>query len=144
MWPLRIAIVLPVRGPAGLAHVLEHLVELDAATLAHNPSIPPLYATGVRYERESRLARSGRDVAGIDPRSGDVEERFNHLARVLEIGAGDCDDLACWRAAELRVRHGIMARAIPVAVSSGYHVVVQYPDGTIEDPSLKLGMMEAQ
>lgn len=142
MWPLRAAIVIPVRGPAGLAFVLEHLVALNAATLTHSPRIPAIYQSGVRYARESDLARTGRDVAGIDPRSGEVEERFNHLSRVLEIGAGDCDDLACWRAAELRVRHGIAAQAVPYRTRGGsYHVVVRYPDGTIEDPSIILGMV---
>lgn len=132
---------MPVRGPAGLAHVLEHLVQLNAATLTHQPLLPSLYASGVRYARESDLARRGLDVAGIDPRTGEVEERFNHLSRVIEVGAGDCDDLACWRAAELRVRHGIHASAVPYRTRSGsYHVIVRYPDGRTEDPSIILGM----
>lgn len=145
LWPLRIAVVVPVRGPAGLAAVLEGLVQLDAVTLAANPHVPRLYGSGVRYAREARLARDGRDVAGIDPRTGDREERFNHLSRVLEIGAGDCDDLACWLAAERRVRDGIAAVAVPVPMRGGsYHVVVRWPDGTVEDPSAELGMLKGE
>lgn len=139
-WPLRAAIVLPLRGPAGLQLALDVLTHLDALTLAHNPMVPSLYASGVRYARESRLMGEGREVAALDPISGTTEERFNHLSRVLEIGAGDCDDLACWRAAELQVRAGIPARATPVRSDSGWHVVVTLPDGTTEDPSAILGM----
>ena len=139
-WPLRAAIVLPLRGPAGLQLALDVLTHLDALTLANNPNIPPLYASGVRYARESRLIGEGREVPALDPVSGTVEERFNHLSRVLEIGAGDCDDLACWRAAELQVRAGIPARAVPVRSDTGWHVVVRLPDGSIDDPSARLGM----
>lgn len=141
LWPLRVALVMPVRGPDGLALVLDWLTQLDELTLRHNPRIPRLYESGVRYARESRLALEGRDVAGVDPRSGTVEERFNHLSRVLEVGAGDCDDLACWLAAERRVRDGIHARAVPVQAGRGYHVIVAHPDGRIEDPSAELGML---
>lgn len=143
-WPLRAAIVLPLRGPAGLQLALDVLTDLNALTLAHNDRIPPIYASGVRYARESALMGDGLEVAALDPRSGTVEERFSHLARVLEIGAGDCDDLASWRAAELRVRHGIDARATPVPSDGGYHVVVRYPDGRIEDPSAILGMFTVE
>lgn len=57
----------------------------------------------------------------------------------------NCEDLACWRAAELRVRYGIAA--IPIftckpRANGGYlyHITVQLPDGRIEDPSRRLGM----
>lgn len=145
VWPLRAAIVLPIRGPAGLQLVLEVLTQLNELTLAHNPQVPRLYQSGVRYARESRLMREGREVPALDPVSGTTEERFNHLSRVLEIGAGDCDDLACWLAAERRVRDGIAARAVPVRTARGtFHVVVQWPDGTREDPSAELGMLTVE
>ncbi len=56
----------------------------------------------------------------------------------------NCEDLACWRAAELRVR-GIRARAFFTRDrrSDGttlYHIMVKLPDGRIEDPSRQLGM----
>lgn len=145
VWPLRAAIVLPIRGPAGLQLVLEVLTQLNELTLSHNPQVPRLYQSGVRYARESRLMREGREVPALDPVSGTTEERFNHLSRVLEIGAGDCDDLACWLAAERRVRDGIAARAVPVRTARGaFHVVVMWPDGTREDPSAELGMLTVE
>jgi hypothetical protein len=57
----------------------------------------------------------------------------------------NCEDIACWRAAELDVRHRISAR--PIALEQKrpdggmlYHIVVRYPNGQIEDPSKILGM----
>lgn len=57
----------------------------------------------------------------------------------------NCEDLACWRVAELNVRQGIAA--VPIfgfrTLSNGdvvYHIRVQYPNGQIEDPSRLLGM----
>ena len=57
----------------------------------------------------------------------------------------NCEDLACWRAAELRVRYGIAAEPTfiwKVRPGGGYlyHIQVLYPDGRIEDPSRRLGM----
>ena len=59
-------------------------------------------------------------------------------------GTGDCKDIVCWRVASLRAQ-GILAR--PVALSQGerggqpfIHVVVQHPNGKIEDPSILFGM----
>lgn len=142
IWPLRAAVVVPIRGPQGLQLVLDVLTQLDALTLEHNAAIPRLYSSGVRYSRESRMMGDLLEVAAVDPRTGTVEERFNHLTRVLELGAGDCDDLACWRAAELQVRDGINARAVPLEQpGGGYHVVVRYPNGRAEDPSARLGML---
>lgn len=61
----------------------------------------------------------------------------------------NCEDLACWRAAELTVRGGVKAtptfRFKPRANGSMlYHIVVLLPDGSIEDPSKKLGMGRGQ
>lgn len=55
-------------------------------------------------------------------------------------GYGDCEDLAAARVAELRVKAGI--KAVPWLKKKGkiWHVLVRYPDGTLEDPSRKLGM----
>lgn len=59
-------------------------------------------------------------------------------------GKGDCEDMACDLAAEYQLR-GIPARArlqLEDKTPTGnlYHVVVQMPDGSIRDPSAKLGM----
>jgi len=51
--------------------------------------------------------------------------------------------LACWRAAELR-QHGERARVLVKQVKPRlFHVVVLRQDGTIEDPSKRLGMKGA-
>lgn len=93
--------------------------------------VPPLYRSGVRYERE--------------PWQGTIEE-FATIPIVLERKWGDCDDLAAWRAAELAARSREAARAIvieaPGSKRSGrkYHCVVARSSGYIEDPSFHLGM----
>lgn len=90
--------------------------------------VPQLYAAGVRYRRERRPERGGR------------VERFATIPTVLRTGWGDCEDLAAWRVAELRMG-GI--RAIPWIIrphARVYHVQVRHPSGAVEDPSRKLGM----
>lgn len=70
------------------------------------------------------------------------EEHFDHAAKVLQRGWGDCDDLAPWHAASLRVT-GEDPGATAVVRRSGptrWHAVVQRSDGTIEDPSREAGM----
>lgn len=57
----------------------------------------------------------------------------------------NCEDLACWRAAELRVRFGVQATPtftykVRANGSYLYHITVRLPDGRIEDPSRRLGM----
>ncbi len=62
-----------------------------------------------------------------------------------DVITSNCEDLACWRAAELRVREGILAEPTfiwKLRPNGGYlyHILVRYPDGRIEDPSRTLGM----
>ena len=50
------------------------------------------------------------------------------------MGFGDCEDLACWLAAELDVRYGIAARPdfTKQTLADGrvlYHIIVRLPDG---------------
>lgn len=76
---------------------------------------------------------------------GCIEVEGNHNF-ILADGtvASNCDNVASWRAAELR-ELGI--RAQPYITwrrrpdgGMTYHVIVRWPDGTAEDPSLLLGM----
>lgn len=72
-------------------------------------------------------------------------ERFDHAKRVLARGWGDCDDLAPWRSASLRVT-GEDPGARAVVVRSGpnrWHAIVQRSDGSLEDPSRTAGMPHA-
>lgn len=109
---------------ATLAALLEGFVRLNVWLLANHSQLPPLYGAGVRYEREA-----GTEIWKPAPRV--FSDRF-----------GDCEDLAAWRAAELRLA-GEDARAIATRLHSGsrvWHAVVQRANGDIEDPSLALGM----
>lgn len=115
-----------------LGHLLVALVGIDCDYLIAHPEVPELYdpRLGVRYTMA--YERAG--------------EEFADVPTVLRRRAGDCDDLACFRVAELRVRHRILARPYfvhryePGSRRPVYHVMVELPDGTIEDPSRRLGM----
>lgn len=104
--------------------------------------VPPLYASRVRY-------RPRRP----DPRTPGSADRWLDMPEVRRLGHGDSEDLAAWRAAELRV-HGVDAEPVvgwewtpPAGAGRSpsargrwvTHAVVRYPDGRIEDPSARLG-----
>lgn len=115
---------------AWLRPMLDALTEVNRVYLRARPETPLLYAAGVRYKRDP----SGR-------------ENWRDIPQVRCDGVGDCKKLAAWRAAELQERFGVQAIALPVMQESHpgsdvllVHVVVQFPDGTTEDPSRILGM----
>ena len=104
------------------------LMYVDMKYLQAHPEVPGIYESGVRYEEEPP-----------------GQEDWQDIPTCLRMRVGDCEDLACWRAAEYRVRHGIMA--VPVFTCKRkpnggylYHITVRLPDGRIEDPSRRLGM----
>jgi hypothetical protein len=110
-----------------ISRLLGSLTAINADYLAENPQFPLMYFSGVKY-RHDKDADYWRDAA-----------------RIREIGFGDCDNLSCWRAAELQVRFNI--NAIPVFMhrvkpdgTDLFHIVVQYPNLIVEDPSVALGM----
>lgn len=114
-----------------LRFLLEGLTRANQLYLDEHPNTPPLYASGVRYQPEPY-----------------GEEDWDGIQIVIQRGWGDCEDLACWRSAELR-RAGIhchpdfyISKREPLQIT--YHIVVRIitPDGRhiIEDPSAKLGM----
>ncbi len=132
---------------APLQILLEGLTKINEFHLnsAHEAGMfyPPLYESGVIYKEEA----PGR-------------EDWPDIPQIMKNGWGDCEDLAAWRAAELRVA-GIACEPvlkwqwIPRAqmLAAGYpkrhvpkkgvwlvHCLVRYPDGDIEDPSKILGM----
>lgn len=101
---------------------IEGLARLDEEILSV-ADFPPLYESGVRYRKES-------------------PDTWRHVDDLLATGWGDCEDLSAWRVAELRVS-GVDPDAHVYVYRSGprrYHAVVARGDGTIEDPSLRLGM----
>ncbi len=127
-----LSIVMPFRGAADIQHALDALTDWNTAWLQRNPRAPLIYDSGVVWKRDVCLAPN---VAGAC-------ERFVAIPLVIAEGFGDCDDLAPWRAAELRVRFGQpRARAYPIrSPGIGWHILVRRNDGTKEDPSKLLGM----
>lgn len=100
------------------------LCAYDVMWLRQHPETPPLYKSGVRYVEQPM---------GV--------EEFKPIPLVLAAGSGDCNQLAPWRAAEIRVRHGI--KALPEVKQMGprlFHVYVRLPNGEVEDTSARLGM----
>lgn len=123
-----------------LEALLECLVQINVV-LMRASTFPDLYSTRVRYRQEPLGQENWRDAAII-----------------LRTGFGDCEDLAAYRVAELRVKHGIPARCVfrwktfNIETKVGprrvklYHILVGVQrDGQllIEDPSKRLGMPES-
>ncbi len=118
---------------AVLQYLLEALTMANVAYLLDHPATPDLYASGVRYLQEP----DGRD-------------EWQDIPDTLARQSGDCEDLACWRVAELRVRHGEPNATRSISVSTlldgrgrpvtMYHITVLRQNGEQEDPSRKLGM----
>jgi len=88
---------------------------------------PDLYESGVVYRPEIGT------------------EYWKTAQELINDGLGDCEDLANYRAAELRLKHGIDAHATAIKTGPGlYHAVVAGPDGCIlEDPTKLLKIKEA-
>ena len=116
-----------------LEHLLEALTAANVAYLLIHPHTPNLYESGVRYEEEP----PGRD-------------EWQDIPDTIARRTGDCEDLACWRVAELRVRrgekramHGVTVSEIPGADGkpvTTFHIRVVHDNRSIEDPSRILGM----
>lgn len=106
---------------------LAALTQLNVEFLKQHPQAPHIYQSGVRYQREGKT------------RSGKQKEKWLTYPLLLLLRHGDCEDLSAALAACYRVR-GIAAIAVARESSIGYHIVVQLPDGTFEDPSRMLGM----
>lgn len=86
---------------------------------------PSLYASRVLYKLEVNT------------------EIWQDVPTTLLRGFGDCEDLACYRCAELQAG-GVAAMPYitwrPAGERTIYHALVRWPDGRIEDPSRALGM----
>jgi hypothetical protein len=108
-----------VFGPLGSESDVR--VALDALVL-----LDVHYGGTIRYQREARGAEG-------------LREDWCTAPVVAARGFGDCEDLACYRAAELQVR-GIHARPDVIKFARVWHIVVRMPDGSVEDPSKRLGM----
>lgn len=131
-----LSVVMPFRGKADIDFALQFATVVALRELQAHPSIPLLYRSGVRYKRDKCTA----------PGVPGACERFLSPLQVLREGkVGDCDDLGPWKCAEYLMGKGVRRdrKARAVAIRSpgvGWHVVVRRGDGTIEDPSRRLGM----
>ena len=116
--------------------LLDAQVLVDSLYLSLH-KVPPLYRSGVRYQNEpKKWIIQGAPIS--------IEE-FACIPVIIQRGFGDCDDLAPWRCAELRragekAKIRITWKTNPVQGGKLFHIVVRRENGTIEDPSLKLGM----
>lgn len=114
------------RTRLALLSLMEGLVQANCQWLKAYPKTIRLYNSPVVYRPE------------VDT------EDWQDIPTTIERGYGDCEDLACWRCAELRVFEGtsatpfIMWRDGPNGAI--YHALVKLPDGRIEDPSRAKGM----
>lgn len=114
------------RSQKSILWLMEALVKCNELWILTHPDTPKLYESDVVYA----------------PEFG--EEHWQDIPHIISAGEGDCEDLACWRIAELRQIAGIKAHPkISWRELGGglrYHALVRYPDGRTEDPSLALGM----
>ena len=143
--------------------LLQALTYCNQLYLRNNPGTPLIYKSGIKYKVPQQFEEDDTSEVGVlrqylerqgAPRevwqalhsvNGMVGgEKFRDIPRIIENNGGDCDNLGAWRAAELR-ELGI--RAQPYITwrrrpdgGMTYHVIVRWPDGSSEDPSLLLGM----
>lgn len=95
------------------------------AVLLRKWTLPRLYDTDVVYKREP-------------PR----REDWWNVLEVLGHGFGDCEDLVAYRIGECLIDRTPAKPRIYRSGRGKLHVVVEFADGTIEDPSRLLGMGE--
>ncbi len=119
-------------GVVVLRVLLNALYKINCDWLRRHPNTPSLMRSGVRYMREPR---------GV--------EEWQDIPETLRRGTGDCEDLACFLAAELTVRHGIRARPDFTlreitnpdgVITKMFHIFTRLPNGKRIDPSKLLGM----
>lgn len=125
--PIRIHTVAHSRRD--LVFMLNRLVDLNRY-LYRTRKLPPLYASGVRYVREREDYVSARPV-----------EDWQAVDVLYQNRAGDCEDLAAARCAELR-NMGLPANIRLTRRGRIWHVTVRVGN-KVEDPSRRLGMQGA-
>ena len=112
--------------------ILEALVQIDILYLRLNPKTPKMYDSGVRYYHDG------------------IRDEWFSADEAMHEKLADCKGLSAWRVAELRVtgedpgakcfKKFAVIEDPTVGKLVLYHVQVLRSDGTIEDPSRKLGM----
>lgn len=121
--------------------LMEGLCKANCAFLKLHPETPGIYDKGIKV----RGSKVNYVFTGVKYEPEMSAEDWLSIPYIIAIGHGDCEDLACWRAAELRMKYGIQAkpdmraRKMPTGQWRA-HAIVRLPDGRTEDPSAKLGM----
>lgn len=111
----------------------EAVVRCNCEYLRTHPKAPLLYASGVRWREEGS------------------PEKWKDIPSILRDGYDDCEGVACWLAAEMRVRprNSVENRAVPGArvilrttsTPGLWHAIVEdIETGKRYDPSVRLGM----
>lgn len=114
-------------SPGTYSAAIEGQTGVNTVLMRRDPSLPPLYASGVKWE-----VRRG------DP----SETKWRTPQEIVTSGWGDCQELSAYRAAELRVTGVDPAAHVRVYPTerNTYHAVVARGNGLVEDPSVVLGM----
>jgi len=112
---------IPLRSRADILGALAAHVDACVRDLQREAR-RPLYASGVRYRRN------------------DPGERWQLPSETATRGGGDCEDLASWRCAELRLGGESCRVVVQRTGPRVLHAVVERANGKIEDPSRRLGM----
>jgi hypothetical protein len=105
--------------------------------------IPPLYASGVRYKEEAPGHEDWLDApAVLKQRHADCEDLAAYRAAELRVAGVDCEPVIKWQwiPRAMMIRQGYPAKTLPPDGVYLVHCVVRFPDGRIEDPSKILGM----
>lgn len=122
--------------PEALEALAEGLVRLNMVLMAYAEDrgvpIPELYESGVVYRRE--------------PEGREWWETASDMLQVAKDRSGDCEDLAAYRAAELRLYDGEDDAHVAIIRTSrgSFHCIVIREDGSEEDPSLTLLEIESE
>ena len=130
---LYLNICVPVAGAMGLEVAVESLARLNQVYLRTHPHTPPLYRSGVVYLRDADLGTQDTPAT----------ELWVTIPDCRRLGGADCKVLAAWRIAELREGGDTAARCLLSRNGHLWHVRVRRGDGSIEDPSARLGMKGA-
>lgn len=125
------ALTLTMTVPTGapLNGALEGLVLVNVALMQASPvPFPHIGQTAVIFRQERR--------SGV--------ERWQTAPQLVESTVGDCEDIAGYHAAWLRVYNRLDARAvaIPTGVRGRWHAVVRSPDGRTLDIARVLKLKE--
>lgn len=119
--------------PEAIEALAEGLVQLNEFYMEHaldnGIELPALYESGIVYRRE--------------PKGREWWEAASDILGLVDERSGDCEDLAAYRVAELRVFEGEDAVLRVIRTDRGtFHAVVERGNGEIEDPSRIAVMLE--